>query len=209
MAPLHTIEVRWFPSERPFEVSRYFSAEHEAPERTDWYAVPSHDGSGVKIREGRLETKLRSSVVGRHEFGDATTGLIETWSKWSVELAADDAPSELILESAGWLAVAKQRYVRRFEVRASEIWETLDRPLNGCSFELTKLTVYDRVYWTTGFEAVAFPSSDGSDDQLARNLHRIFERINSETTLPRLTLGDSKGYPAWLNSPAINCIRRT
>ena len=198
MSALHTIEVRWFPTTQPFPIADYFEDAHQAPERTDWYAVPCDDGSGVKLREGRLETKLRSASLGQFDFSDAITGNLETWSKWGVELDPTDAPTERILAAANWLSVTKLRYVRRFEISGNQISETLERPENGCSFELTKLTIDGHNYWTTGFEAVMQPAEQGQRS-LQDNLCKIFDLIMAERPLPAASVETSIGYPAWLS----------
>lgn len=198
MSALHTIEVRWFPATQPFPIADYFADAHQAPERTDWYAVPCDDGSGVKLREGRLETKLRSASLGQFNFSDAITGNLETWSKWGVELDPTDSPTDSILAAANWLSVTKLRYVRRFAISNNQISETLERSASGCSFELTKLIINGQHYWTTGFEAVV-QSREQGQQSLQRNLCTVFELIMAERPLPAASVETSVGYPAWLN----------
>jgi hypothetical protein len=190
---LHTIEARWFFDDQPFSETDHFAAVHQAPARCDWYALPSDDGCGIKIREGRLETKLRSKTLGECKFDESTSGIVETWSKWSVLLDPNEAPSNQLLVSTNWGAVTKLRYVRRFEVIDQKAVETLDQPANGCSFEITKLTINDRTFWTTGFEAV------GLDASVQQNLQCVFKLIQTEKPLPMLTAKQSLGYPEWLN----------
>lgn len=201
MSALHTIETRWFFDDQPFPESDYFGTIHRTVERVDWYALPCDSGCGIKIREGRLETKLRSQTLGKSEFDDDAVGIVETWSKWSVPLDPNDSPSQRLLLDTNWLPVAKLRYVRRFEVVENQAKETLDRPVSGCSFEITKITIHDQTFWTTGFEAV------GSEDSMRENLNRVFECIHNEKRLPQLPVEQSIGYPHWLNQVADRIVK--
>ena len=194
MFVLPTVEVRWFFDSPPFSISDYFSSDHQAPIRTDWYALPSDIGCGIKIREGRLETKLREACLGEHEFLHNVCGKLEQWKKWSCEIIEGDVPTNEILTSTNWFALDKERFVRRFEVSDTGIEETFDRPQNGCSFEITKLSARGKTWYTVGFEA------NGNSDQLRPNLMAVANHLNEIKPFPDgHEINNSFGYPEWLN----------
>lgn len=194
MLVLPTVEVRWFFDSSPFSASEYFSEAHKAAVRTDWYALPSDLGCGIKIREGRLETKLRESYLGKHEFLTNMHGNLERWKKWSCEIIEGDVPTDEILTATNWFALDKERYVRRFEVSNSGVVETFDRPQNGCSFELTLLRASNRTWFTVGFEA------NGNAEQLHPNLLAVARYINEIRAFgDDFRIENSYGYPEWLN----------
>ena len=193
MLVLPTAEVRWFFTEPPFRLERYFDPSHEAPSRVDWYALPSEDGCGIKFREGRLETKLRNQTIGPRNFSHIL-GSCEQWTKWSCEMPGGSTPPEDLLRATNWLEVAKRRHVRFFEVTRSTVMESPSRPLHGGSFEITYLRIGDLDYATVGFEAT------GLEGDLEFNLSQVVHQVNNENALPgSLRLECSSGYPAWLN----------
>ena len=135
----HTFEMRWFFAEPPLDIAQHFDASAAAPHRTDWYAVPCDPRCGIKLREGRLETKLRVGMHGVRTFREIS-GHLESWQKWALAFGPGDCPAEQTLAESGWLAVQKRRFLRHFEVTPDRVIETEQRPTNGCEFELTELT---------------------------------------------------------------------
>jgi hypothetical protein len=110
-----TAEVRWFgPGAIPPAIRNWFrSGERQPlaePVRVDHYlCLPGIDALGVKIRQGRIEIKQRTSQQGIVQFQERIAGLVEHWLKWSLELAVDDAAITAELTSQpDWLAVQKE-----------------------------------------------------------------------------------------------------
>jgi hypothetical protein len=190
-----TVEVRWFFRHQPFAPSVFFNPELSSGPRTDWYAFPCDVRTGIKIREGRLEAKLLVNSIGVRDFSHAT-GIVEHWQKWSASLPSDKLPSETLLQSVGWVGVTKNRYVRRFSVDGPSVEEYLGDgyPASGGQFELTQLNARQQEWWTVGFE------SYGSENELETNLSLLVNRLFRGELLPAaLELGNSFGYPEWLN----------
>lgn len=188
----HTFEMRWFFAEPPLDIAQHFDASAAAPHRTDWYAVPCDPRCGIKLREGRLETKLRVGTHGVRTFREIS-GHLESWQKWALAFGPGDCPAEQTLAKSGWLAVQKRRFLRHFEVTPGRVIETEQRPTNGCEFELTELKVQQQRWWTVAFEAV------GPVDHLPTNLGRVVEIIhqNGGRRLPFVP-ECSFGYAHWL-----------
>jgi len=196
---IQSSEVRWFFHYEPFAPSLFFEADRSQEGRIDWYAYPCDERSGVKIREHRLEAKLLINSLGRHDFSDAT-GNIEHWQKWSVELPEDDFPSDAQLRFAGWVSVAKLRYLRIFANDGSSIYEVDDYPDNGGQFEWTKLTALGQKWWTIGFE------SFGPETELDRNLSALVNHAFEDKLIPAaLETSNSFGYPKWLKQIQSSC----
>jgi hypothetical protein len=192
MNALHTAEVRWFFSDLPLDSRDFFTAAHRADPRTDWYAFPSDTGCGIKIREGRLEAKLRSGQMGLIRFGDRITGHVEAWSKWSFEFNGSHPPESILLRTH-WIPVEKVRYVRRFEVRDGVVTEVPEPRENGCSFELTEISDRDQRWWTIGFESIA--ASGVIPDCLYQVIRHTMGAVPSTAVL---NADNSYGYPEWL-----------
>ena len=110
-----TVEMRWFFHDCPLDSACHFHLHTELQERTDWYSMPCNPLCGIKVREGKLEAKLRAATLGVRTFSPLV-GHLEAWRKWSLEFAADDHPAEADLQTVNWLAVNKRRQLRRFEV---------------------------------------------------------------------------------------------
>jgi hypothetical protein len=191
-----SIEVRWFFETEPLVLKSLFQRSFEAPPRTDWYAFPCDNRSGIKIREGKLETKLRVEELGLRRFGEAE-GRIERWKKWSVVFPHEDIPPDHVLASAGWIAVHKVRSLKVFRVEESTVSEIKDFqsnwPENGALFEYTKIQSNGAQWATSGLEAF------GASESLFGNLLSVAEAVFPQ--LPdcsALTGNNSSAYPAWL-----------
>ncbi len=189
---LETIEMRWFFRSAPLDESRHFKTTTTVPPRTDWYAIPCQSGCGIKLREGRLEVKLRLSRHGPREHG-AFRGELESWTKWGLEFAPGESMMEHLPRHSGWIAVQKLRSLQHFEVVRGRVRQVEERPMNGCEFELTQLQVDMDHWWTVGFEAI------GAADQLETNLTRVAETILERGGLEMpFVRACSFGYPHWL-----------
>lgn len=177
-----TLEVRWFlPGPLPPEAEEWFASLGPAPSsesRTDRYLVPAEsDDLGLKLREGRVEAKQRTSSWGRRE--GAAGGLVEAWRKWSLGVA--DEPPE-----TGWLDIAKTR-----RQRAAVLLGTGAR----CSLELAEVAVGGARWWSVCLEA------SGASSRERWALLRAGARRWRLGTLP-LPPSASMGYPAWLRRVA-------
>ncbi len=189
---LSTVEMRWFFTECPLDRDVHLGTHTERQERSDWYAMPCHPRCGIKLREGKLETKLFDSDLGMRTIGSAS-GKLEAWKKWSLQYAGEAGPTAAELEKVGWLEVAKIRFLQRFEVDGVSLHATSTRPTNGCEFELTQLAVLERTFWTVGFEAV------GSAESIEHNLQQAVASLLGRGGLQQPFTSDrSFGYAQWL-----------
>jgi hypothetical protein len=147
----------------------------------------------VKIREGRLETKLRTRSYGAFDLADQSIrGELESWTKWSVAFGVEP-PGEQLLAETGWLAVKKHRFLRSFEVTADGMQEIADRPTNGCEVEFTILQTAGQTWWTIGLEA------NGPSGDLRRNLGMVaLATVGALQVTDLFRVENSYSYPVWL-----------
>jgi len=198
-----TCEMRWFFRVPPVDVGSFFSADGAPDTRTDWYAFPCDERCGIKIREGRLETKLLLQDAGTSTVAGAT-GRIQQWEKWSAELPPDDAPGEDRLAAAGWVRVEKTRRLRMFSVDGGVVQEVPNwrqqPPATGGQFECTQVRSDGHSWWTVGFEAFG-ADAPMPEAQFRENLQRIVEHVFSgrRAIAAALQPSDSFAYPRWLH----------
>jgi hypothetical protein len=197
-----TAEVRWFfPGRIPPEVHDWFVSAaclSEPPaRRVDKYMIlPGAASLGIKLRQGRLEIKLRKFDYGEVRLHDRVSGHMGRWRKWSLALdQEDDALAEIMNQGNGWLDVHKERYLSRFAVkRKNDVVpiEASGTANSGCEVELTSVEAFDHRWWTIALE------SFGEEYALGHNLARVSERIFSADTPPLLDISQSRSYPQWL-----------
>lgn len=179
METYRSAEVRWFRSgEIPAPVAAWFDALGEPVEteaRADRYLAPASDALGVKLRQGSIEAKRRDQTLHRLDAGRCRA-TVEAWTKWSFPLAdADDLPHGL--PEAGWVEVGKQRRQRHAD---------------ACALELSRLTIWDEVWWSVCLEATG-PDAPAALMEAAR------QWLGAEGA-PVLPEADAQGYPAWLRA---------
>jgi hypothetical protein len=187
-----TVEMRWFFDSPPLDLSRELHDPTEHQQRTDWYNMPGNPRCSIKLREGRLEAKLRTASLGPRQLAPLE-GYLEAWRKWSLDFPDAAVPTPSELNAANWIAVHKQRALKRFEVDGPRVKAALTRPNNGCEFEMTQLSIGNQTYWTVGFEAVGPPGS------LEANLRRVVQHVTAEGGLElRFDCTNSFSYAQWL-----------
>lgn len=189
--PTTTYEIRWFVRELPFAPDRVFGIDEQPEERTDWYAPAGDSGTGTKLREGRLETKLRTDIV-EHVDVSGCRGVMERWQKWSVVLV-EEGPGEQLLLGNGWIPIHKRRWLQVWSTENNTLTIVKERVGQGALFELTELNAPDGTWWTVGFEAF------GPEGTRRESLERVMAHVLEELPAHR-SLGEreSMGYPAWL-----------
>jgi len=197
-----TAEVRWFfPGPITPEVARWFEqragTQNEEPVRTDRYLrIPTSEGLNLKLREGRIEVKLRVGEPEVARFHSRVTGVVERWRKWSFELAepgGESSPGHL--PASSWIPVRKDRQLCTYQV--TEDGNVLSRTppqglAKGCELELTEVVAQGQVWWTVAFEAF------GQEASLRDNLLLVAAHVLSTSEPPRLQAHRSQGYAAWL-----------
>lgn len=154
--------------------------------RTDYYLRSNLINTGVKVREGSHEFKLRSGPDEQLAYGT-----IEQWTKWSTREEANilnTIPEERL---GDWLALDKRRYKKKYEIRDREnvVPAGVDFVEEGCGVEFTVIHVpaYTLTWYTFGFEA--FGTRHSSRENLEAALRHL--PVDAE----RLAHLDSFGYP--------------
>lgn len=146
----HSYELRWF-SEKPLENTESFFANHGArivpgSGRTDRYLVNGDDSYSLKVREGRLEVKIRTGK-GKLIAGKGTPAW---WTKWSYGL--NNPVVRESFETGDYLDVAKDRTLLFTHSKSSELH--LQSPGDtACQIEYGKITIGENSYFTFGLEA--------------------------------------------------------
>ncbi len=202
---LTSAELRWFSrGTLPTEISRWFElddfGDRLAPpeEREDLYLYSEGcDYLGIKLRQGRLEVKWRQAELGSVIFGDRVEGKAEKWGKWLCEdpTAKSFQPATVVGEKA-WVGIKKVRSHRQYQVLpdksliAVPVAEPIDQ---GCTVELTELSVGGKAWWSLAFEAF------GKDDCLMLHLQTVASYVFKTDSGPKLAVEDSYAYPSWLS----------
>ncbi len=207
-----TAEVRWFfAGPIPDEIEQWFcrsSLALKAAFREDHYLLfPAALGLGLKLREGRLEIKHLVESLGVRTFTADVAGTVQVWKK---DAYGEPAVKEFerLRTSAPhlWIAVRKERTLRRFSLEGTTIVEVpADKVFlrDGCNAELTKITVDGLASWSFNFEAYGNPS------RVEDYLQRVAVHVLKDDRRPRLfktsassadafSAQHSCSYPEWL-----------
>ena len=195
-----TAEIRWFFEAPPVACEAFLGKSIPSVERVDWYAFPCHRYSGIKFREGRLETKLLVHDYGRQQWG-SVSGNVDSWTKWSAEYVGE-LPDSKTLNTAGWIAVHKSRHWRALAMGANlnereslardDVQWQDGRVANGCEVEWSMVTLENAKWWTVGFEAV------GEVQDLMDNLRRAVVFVTGQADQSPFIAERSMAYPSWL-----------
>jgi hypothetical protein len=197
-----TVETRWFGLGRmPAEVLAWFNtfegAAEPEPRRLDHYLhLGSNDELGVKIREGALDVKKRQHSYGLVHLHRNIMGLVEVWSKWRFTL--QDPESAIVngrVGPNGWLAVEKERQLRRYQID-SDLAVQIATPQvpsdSSCTLELASVKAGGTAWWTIAFEV------SGNSHGLYERLLAVTDHLFALKAPPPLAATDSYGYPYWL-----------
>lgn len=152
---LRTLEVRWIRAGALPDVlaESLMPAPAEIEIREDRYLVaPLLRQIGVKIRGGvQLDVKVYRGSPGDLRIDGVICGELQSWRKWSLPVGIDDLSPDV---DDSWVAVKKLRRKRSFAVVDGCVVERPRSPeTDGCTVELTQVTVHGGLWWTLGFEA--------------------------------------------------------
>lgn len=199
-----TAELRWFKAGSvPAVTAQWFQSltlgEHlpSLAAREDTYLpLPSCPYLGIKLREGRLDIKLRRQIITALQVQDRIAGQVETWSKWSCEdpAATTLIPAAIITEEP-WMPIQKSRSQRQYQQLPDH--PPVSVPVNqdveqGCTVEITALKLGANPWWSLAFEAF------GPEANLSNILQTTAHRVCQTYQGPDLLAQDSYAYPAWL-----------
>lgn len=194
--PYQSAEIRWFATNRDplWEIYEALSPRgtgHREPDRTDHYLRADLTRTGVKVREGNHEIKVK--MAPDEPFG---SGTIEHWIKWSsaeAESLLDAVPAELL---GDWIAVEKQRHQKHYGLTTAGQLRPADPAdlAEGCGVEFTtlQLPALDLTWYTLGLEAFG---PGGRQRDILLTVLRETELVNF---IPERAI--SRGYPAFLRS---------
>ena len=206
-----TAEVRWFfEGPLPEEVKQWFCrsslALNPAPREDHYLLFPAALGLGLKLREGRLEIKHLVESLRVRTFMADVAGTVQVWKKDAYGEPAKEF--ERLRTSAPhlWIAVRKERTLRRFSLEDASIGEVpADRVFlrDGCNAELTMITVGGSAYWSFNFEAYGNPT------RVADFLQQVAIHVLKDERRPRqfktnassadaFSAQHSCSYPEWL-----------
>ncbi len=197
-------EIRWFYKGKvPKEINDWFNSTISKPiqqdERTDYYLkTPGIDTLGIKIREGRIETKQRQFITEEYKINEKVSGYIEHFRKWTYALNDPIlVKNDLNNYPEKWVGVIKQRSLHLLESsNKGLIYQPppdtfLDE---GCGWELTTIQIAggNESWWTMGFEAFS------KEDRQLNILKLTVNHIISLSEGIELTKENSYGYPNWI-----------
>jgi hypothetical protein len=203
-SPFQTVEVRWFYfGEIPTDVKKeYFRNEgyiEAQPERVDSYlSIAGDTDLGIKIREGRLEIKHRTSTFGTCNFGSQVSGILEGWEKWGFAIT-ERFYSHNVKDTDGWVKVRKIRWLKKFQATkdlgVKPILSNIQIDL-GCEWELSKVQLIglNGIWWSTAFEAFG-----GNCATREKILIEVVKNYLKPTKNWDYKNENSLSYPAWLN----------
>lgn len=192
--PYSSAEIRWFATDRDslwkiYETLSPQGTGHREPDRTDHYLRADLTHTGVKVREGNHEIKVKLAPDE-----PLASGTIEHWIKWSSAEAAtllDVVPAPLRDE---WIAVEKQRYQKHYGLTADgRLYAADPADLSaGCGVEFTTLHLpaLGRTRYTLGLEAF------GPDGRRQEILRAVLRETRVGDRVPEGYV--SCGYPAFL-----------
>ena len=214
-AKVPDLEQKWF-----FETPRFGDAltEDNGDERIDLYLLTEgRNDISPKLREGKLEIKVRNQV---ENFADPTgfySGSIERWEKWEWKYTDtkkkddefEDKLDKLIVASFqkntpdnNRFSVWKNRFQRKFTIDSNgSIIPARQKYIDeGFQAEVTELKVNNEDWWTLAFEIVENPKRPMKDpiSKLKSAINWIFE--GKEYDGSPIKSQSSFSYPEWLKS---------
>jgi hypothetical protein len=202
---LTSLELRWFcHGVIPEKINHWFQQGFSGEElgfpeqRQDQYlSTAGCEHLGIKLRQSQLEIKWRQQQLGTVHFLNGSEGQVEQWIKWT---CLDPATNTLLTAEGRlegpWISVLKIRSQRKYKVSTEQSF--VEVPVNesidqGCTLELTELSVKDKSWWSLSFEAF------GANSSLKDNLQLVANQVIQSYPGTALQSQDSYAYPKWLS----------
>lgn len=201
---LRTEEIRWFFKKPNTSFETWFREKgsdiNKQMPRTDHYLpLPDKPDLGIKIREGRMEIKIRTSRPTPGSLGPKAHGCFEEYTKWGVEIKEDDPLRNAIINEheEHWTAVEKRRAGLILTLQNGKIrFHSMDTPIDrGCQLEYTAVNIGAENWHTLGLEWFGSPRFTIPGE--------IVQSLMEDTLL---TIEDSKGYTEFLKENFWNLI---
>ena len=203
-----TAEIRWFFNGAvPKGIEEWYGkglpgtlAEQSKPREDIYFLWPERDEVGLKLREGRLELKIRSHSEGFSSGDERISGLQEVWEKERWDYSEDDdnqvVRSFLAEDLRGLrIKVTKTRQQRKYEFNENGTLTPVPMRKRGdrvAIIELTELTVDGKHAWSLAFDII------GPADEIDSLRAQALETLLADYPGPALTSDNSFGYPGWL-----------
>lgn len=201
----NSVEVRWFSTHREESIVNWFEKHgchfDSVQSRTDYYlAGHLKDGLGIKLREGNIELKQRTSKSVATTFSTGVRGFSEEWVKWSFNIKEGDDESEKILKNTleRWVPVEKKRMQVKLEGdgKISQVKNLANSMSSDCVMEYTWLALQQKIFYSFALEI----SGSGPVKLKDPLLLEILENF----TLSEM---DSYGYPEFLSKNLENVTK--
>ena len=195
MPNFSTLEIRWFFRENHRRLKSGFGGlspeQYTLESRVDAYLhLPGREDLGIKVRQGRLEVKYRTSGPDVVEAAPGIQGMLEGWEKLSFELNPYGIPHILPEDfMASWLKVTKERLVTKVRL-ADGVWHYYppgESIPGSVQVEYTGIRVRGMQWYTFGIEWLP-----GNPPDLAQAV--VEQWVHPEG----LKETDSMGYPAFI-----------
>ena len=221
-------EIRWFfKGQIPGPVKDWFCKKSrlgealtakDKDEREDLYLLAEENiNVSPKLREGKLEIKIRAETDMLTDPTVNSTGLIERWSKWEWRYTKSDKEKdrdELEINDrviAGFVKnsskdkcvnVGKVRWQRTFQFdNTGDIKPVSEGRIDeGFKGEVTQLKVKSEDWWTMAFEILENPKKPMADriQKLKQSIAWFFKGKAYEG--PPLESNRSYSYPQWIQN---------
>jgi hypothetical protein len=199
---IHTCEIRWFnngnlPEEIVHHLKQLPGKFEGHPERTDvYFLLKGAPDLGIKLREGRVELKKRTSVHDDYDFS-GISGQVESWRKWSIQATGELNPFHPMFQNPKhWVNIRKTRSLVKFGITNNEmlVLPPEDRyPENGITLEASVLEMKKVTWWTVGLECY------GAPENVHTYLLNFAPKILKNLAVKGFSRSNSFGYPEWIS----------
>jgi len=187
-------EIRWWSTDKDilwefYEKLPEKGGGNREPDRTDYYLESDTNNTGIKIREGKHELKVKRAKDEELDFG-----IMEYWIKWSTSEERNilNTVDNQLLED--WISVKKKRFKKTYKIINQNEKECIKEgfPAEGCGAEFTEIQIkgLEKSIYTVGFEAFS------SSNRQRENLLNLIDQLNLDFSCFRKK--DSYGYPEFL-----------
>ncbi|MFD1096094.1 hypothetical protein [Salegentibacter chungangensis] len=193
-----TREIRWFSRAKDRHIIAWFAGKgldfETAESRTDHYLpLPQKEDTGIKLREGRLEIKQRTTGPEKAKIAPNAEGYFEEYVKWSFGIAKTDVlAKEIVRENKyDWIKVEKKRLGLNLVKENGQLnFRKLDEETDSaCQMEYTKIEVNAEQWFSFGLEWFG--------EEFIEPGAGLISEITGST---KLGLRSSMGYAEFLNS---------
>lgn len=187
-------EIRWFTQKKELIWELYESLPEPGEgtresDRTDYYLKSGTINSGIKIREGNHELKVKRAEDEQLDFG-----VMEHWIKWSTSEEKNILNTVDGKMLGDWVAVKKIRFKKSYEIVNKETLRPIQEEFvnEGCGAEFTEIHLQelDQPLFTFGFEA--FSAGNKQKENLLNALNIL------KADFSQLKELESYGYPKLL-----------